>query len=109
VALLGHFVEGPSFPKENEAGVIDNSWSEHELEATIDFAPKSRITNWITGGLNTHIAHHLFPKMCHIHYYRITPIIRQYCEDNHFIYQSESLDKALSSHMRYLKKLSQPA
>lgn len=109
VALLGHFVEGPSFPKENEEGVIDNSWSEHELEATIDFAPKSRITNWITGGLNTHIAHHLFPRMCHIHYYRITPIIRKYCQDNNFIYQSESLDKALGSHMRYLRKLSQPA
>lgn len=105
VALLGHFVEGPVFPK-TEDGLIDNSWSEHELDATIDFAPESKIVNWITGGLNTHVAHHLFPKMCHIHYYNVTPIIREYCQRNGYVYKQESFKGALSSHIRHLKKLS---
>lgn len=107
VALLGHFVDGPSFP-EPVNGLIDNSWSEHELEATIDFAPNSRVINWITGGLNTHVAHHLFPKICHIHYYKITSIIAQYCNHNGYPYKKESLLNAMISHLRYLKKCSKP-
>ncbi len=107
VAVLGHFVDGPSFPDAPD-GLIENSWSEHELEATIDFAPRSRIINWITGGLNTHVAHHLFPGICHIHYYNLTRIIEDYCQQNNYQYNKESLSGGLSSHFRYLKKLSNP-
>ena len=107
VAVLGHFVEGPSFP-EPVNGVIANSWSEHELEATIDFAPSSRIINWITGGLNTHVAHHLYPQICHIHYYQMTRIIEEHCNKNGYPYKKESFFNALASHFRYLKKLSLP-
>ncbi|HEX2629911.1 MAG TPA: fatty acid desaturase, partial [Chitinophagaceae bacterium] len=81
-------------------------WSEHELEATIDFAPSSRLINWITGGLNTHVAHHLYPSVCHTHYYAITPIIEQYCREQGYPYRKESLGNALISHFRFLKMLS---
>ncbi|HJS53672.1 MAG TPA: acyl-CoA desaturase [Chitinophagaceae bacterium] len=107
VAVLGHFVEGPSFP-ETKNGLIENSWSEHELETTIDFAPKSKIVNWITGGLNTHVAHHLFPNICHVHYYDLTSIIEDYCMKNNYDYKKESLFGGLRSHFRYLKYLSNP-
>jgi linoleoyl-CoA desaturase len=106
VAVLGHFVEGPSFPEASN-GVIDNSWSEHELEATIDFAPKSKVINWITGGLNTHVAHHLFPNICHAHYYDLTSIIDTYCREFDYEYKKESLTGALRSHFRYLNRLAQ--
>lgn len=108
VAVLGHFVDGPAFPDVKD-GLIDNSWSEHELDATIDFSPGSRTVNWITGGLNTHVAHHLFPHICHIHYYKLTPLIEAYCRSNGYPYKKETLAGALASHIRYLKKLSQPA
>lgn len=106
VAVLGHFVEGPAFPEAHD-GLIDNSWSEHELDATIDFAPHSRIINWITGGLNTHVAHHLFPNVCHVHYYELTPVIEAYCREFNFEYKKESLAGALRSHFRYLARLGQ--
>lgn len=105
VAVLGHFVIGPAFP-EPQNGVIPNSWSEHELEATIDFAPSSKIIHWITGGLNTHVAHHLYPQVSHTHYYAITPIIENYCKANGYNYKKESLPGALLSHFKFLKKLS---
>ncbi len=108
VAVLGHFVEGPSFP-EPVNGIIQNSWGEHELETTIDFAPRSRITNWITGGLNTHVAHHLFPTVCHVHYYDMTKIISEYCRQNNYSYKKETFIAGLRSHFRYLGKLSNPA
>ena len=107
VAVMGHFVEGPSFP-DPQNGIIDNSWSEHELEATIDFAPKSHVVNWITGGLNTHVAHHLFPSICHVHYYNLTKIIEDYCIENDYRYRKESLWGGLKSHFRYLRRLSIP-
>jgi linoleoyl-CoA desaturase len=106
VAVLGHFVMGPVFPEAKD-GVLPTSWSEHELDATIDFAPSSRIVNWITGGLNTHVAHHLYPQICHTHYYAITPIIEKYCRENGFNYRKESLINALFSHYKFLKMLSQ--
>ncbi|MBL4654413.1 MAG: acyl-CoA desaturase [Bacteroidia bacterium] len=109
VAVLGHFVLNTSFPKPNDNDEIETTWSEHELEATIDFAPTSRIIHWITGGLNTHVAHHLFPKMCHCHYYEITPIIKEYCLANGYSYRQESLKGAIVSHFKYLKKLSKAA
>lgn len=104
VAVLGHFVIGPAFPEANN-GVLDTSWSEHELDATIDFAPSSRIINWITGGLNTHVAHHLYPNICHVHYYAITPIIEAYCRENGFHYRKESLGNAIMSHFKFLSAL----
>ena len=108
VALLGHFVEGPVFPHPNHEGLIENSWGEHELDATIDFANKSRICHWITGGLNTHIAHHLFPYICHIHYFEMVKIIRQTCKDFNLTYKEESFWQAIISHFRYLNRLSHP-
>lgn len=108
IAVLGHFVEGPAFPQD-ENGVIDNSWSEHELAATIDFAPKSQLVNWVTGGLNTHVAHHLFPSVCHVHYYGLTKVIADYCQSKGFNYQSETFLGGIRSHFRYLHRLSKPA
>jgi linoleoyl-CoA desaturase len=45
-----------------------NSWAEHELANTTNFAPKNRILTWFIGGLNYQIEHHLFTRICHVHY-----------------------------------------
>lgn len=105
IAVLGHFVEGPEFP-DTVNGDINNSWAEHELETTIDFSPSSRLINFLTGGLNTHIAHHLFPKICHTHYREITPIIEKYCLNNQKVYKKEKFLFAIASHFKYLQGLS---
>lgn len=105
VAVLGHFVEGSCFPEARD-GIIPNHWADHELEATIDFAPNSKCMHKFTGGLNTHTAHHLFPGICHTHYFNLTKIIQQYCERNHYPYHAEPFFDALKSHVRYLRKLS---
>jgi linoleoyl-CoA desaturase len=107
IGVVVHFVEGTSFPNP-ENGKLDNSWSEHELEATIDFAPSSKLINWITGGQNTHVAHHLYPHICHVHYYAMTPIIEKFCRQNGYPYKKESLWGAIRSHFRYIKRLSKP-
>lgn len=108
IAVLGHFVEGTSFPETDENEQIPANWSEHELEATIDFAPNSRLAHALTGGLNTHIVHHLFPHIGHGHYYELTQRLQRYCTENGYLYKQESFMNALRSHFRYLKRLSTP-
>ncbi|CAB4070384.1 E1.14.19.3 [Lepeophtheirus salmonis] len=44
---------------------------------------------FFNGGLNYQIEHHLFPRMCHVHYPTVAPIVRQFCKEksipyNHF-------------------------
>lgn len=107
IVILSHFVEDATFPHP-EGDVIDNSWSEHNLETTCDFSPQSYPFGWVTGGLNTHVAHHLFPHICHVHYHHITPIIEEYCVRHGYPYVKESLGEAMLSHFRHLKKLSKP-
>src|SRR4029079_3166391 len=68
VFQMAHVVEGPEFNSPNEEGTIENNWAIHEVRSTANFASKSYLTNFFTGGLNFQIEHHLFPKICHVHY-----------------------------------------
>jgi linoleoyl-CoA desaturase len=106
ISVLGHNLEGPEFPVPLPSGNIQNSWGEHELETCADFATDSKLICWITGGLNAHVCHHLFPTICHVHYYNLTPLIRKHCNDNGYKLIEYSLPAALISHIRYLKSLS---
>jgi len=39
-----------------------------------------RVLGFFNGGLNYQIEHHLFPRICHVHYPLIAPIVREVCE-----------------------------
>lgn len=101
--VMGHCVEGPQYVAPDEKGIIHNSWMQHEWDTTSDFATDSRLVHWITGGLNTHLAHHLYPKICHCHYYNITKIIKEHCVRHQVHYPHHSFGKAIISHFRFLQ------
>ena len=103
VVVLGHCVEGAEYTAPNEEGIIENSWMQHEWNATYDCNTDSKLLHWITGGLNTHIAHHLFPKLCYRHYYAVTKIIKEHCAEHQIHYPHYSLKAAVISHFRFLK------
>lgn len=73
---LAHVVEGTDHPVENEEGNIENAWMVHQLETTSNFAHDNKLLCWYIGGLNYQIEHHLFPRICSIHYPNISPIVR---------------------------------
>ena len=83
VVVLGHCVEGAVYTAPDEDGIIQNSFMQHEWNATYDCSTNSKLLHWITGGLNTHLAHHLFPKLCHCHYLAVTRIIKEHCAEHH--------------------------
>jgi linoleoyl-CoA desaturase len=54
---------------------VPNSWAIHEVESTVDFARGRPLLTWYLGGLNYQIEHHLFPKISHVHYPQLAPIV----------------------------------
>lgn len=102
---LAHVVEGTDHPTENEEGNIENTWMIHQMETTADFAHENKLLCWYIGGLNYQIEHHLFPKICSIHYPEISPIVQRVAEKHGVPYNyNGTLFDAIASHYRTLKK-----
>jgi linoleoyl-CoA desaturase len=102
VVVLGHCVEGAAYAEPDVNGIIQNSWMQHEWDSTYDCNTNTKWLHWITGGLNNHIAHHLFPKFCYRHYHAITQIIKQHCVEYGVNYPHYNLSKAIVSHFKFL-------
>jgi linoleoyl-CoA desaturase len=65
---------------------------------------------WYVGGLNYQIEHHLFPRMCHIHYPHIAGIVQAVCAEFGVRYTvHRSLVAAVVSHGRWLRRMGRPA
>lgn len=106
VFQLAHLVEGVEFVHADEGGELPYDWALHEMNTTSNFATKSRwVTFWV-GGLNFQVEHHLFPEICHVHYFWISDIVRKTAEEFNFPYkENRTFTSALISHFRTLKKL----
>lgn len=105
VFQLAHIVEGRDFPIPNENGVIDGSWARMQVETTSNFATNSTVANQLLGGLNFQIEHHLFPKISHVHYRMLSPVVEQVCKEYGIVYSKPPLGRALRLHFHLLKKM----
>jgi len=105
-----HVVEETAFPQQNQEGKLNDGWAEHQLRTTSNFAKDSRWFSWAVGGLNFQVEHHLFPNICHVHYPKISAIVKEMAEKYNLPYYSQpTFFDALSSHLRMLKKLGKPS
>lgn len=103
---LAHVVEETTFPTPDAKGNIENEWAIHQLETTADFAKNNPLITFYVGGLNYQAIHHLFPRICHVHYPAIAPIVEQTAKEFGVPYlYNESFGKAFASHIRILSKL----
>jgi linoleoyl-CoA desaturase len=101
-----HVVQETDFYKLDESESIENNWAVHQLHTTSNFANKSVIFSWFIGGLNFQIEHHLFPHICHIHYKKISKIVKQTAEKyGHPYHQKKTFLGALISHFTLLHRL----
>jgi linoleoyl-CoA desaturase len=110
VFQLAHCVEEADFPiPENGTGVMENAWAVHQVETTVNFACRNRVITWLTGGLNHQIEHHLFPKICHVHYPALAEVIEGTCRDFGVSYSAhDTFLASLMSHYRWLKQMGRP-
>jgi linoleoyl-CoA desaturase len=103
---LAHTVEATSHPMPNEEGTIENDWAIHQMNTTVNFSRNNPLISWYVGGLNYQVEHHLFPKICHIHYPEIAPIVKKTAEEFGIPYlENESFGQALMSHIRFLREM----
>ncbi|MDH5447379.1 MAG: acyl-CoA desaturase [Gammaproteobacteria bacterium] len=101
-----HVVVDTEFPQPDQKNVIESSWAEHQLHTTANFAHKNKILSWFIGGLNYQIEHHLFPHICHIHYKKISSIVRETAAKYGLPYHSNpTFFGAIRSHGKLLKSL----
>lgn len=106
VFQLAHVVEETSNPVPNEDGEIENTWAIHQLYTTANFAPKNKVVNWFTGGLNHQIEHHIFPHISHIHYGKIAEIVKQTAQECNLPYHEfRTMRGAVFAHYKHLKEL----
>jgi len=103
---LAHVVEGTEFPLPNNEGNVEEAWAAHQMRTTANFSGESKIAAFFCGGLNQQIEHHLFPKVCHIHYPKIAVIVKQTALEFDLPYiENKTFLGALKSHYRMLRKL----
>ena len=103
---LAHVVEGTEYPVPDDAGRIEEAWLVHEMETTANFARRNRLLSWYVGGLNYQIEHHLFPRVCSVHYPALAPIVQEVALKHGMPYIDQpTLFSAIRSHYRMLKKL----
>jgi len=95
ITAASHEVENP-----------DNSWAAHQLATTANFENWNRVLTWLVGGLNHQIEHHLFPEISHVHYPKISKIVRQTAEEfGHSYNYHPTFAGAIVSHLKLLNRL----
>lgn len=103
---MAHNVEETDFPLPDEEGNIQNDWAIHQMNTTVNFSKDNKFLSWYVGGLNYQVEHHLFSKICHIHYPAISPIVKETAEEFGVPYlQNGSFKSALKSHINFLEEI----
>ncbi|WP_289029387.1 acyl-CoA desaturase [uncultured Algoriphagus sp.] len=106
VFQTAHIMPDVVFPVMDENGMVEGERMIHQLVTTCNYSPKSRIFSWMIGGLNYQVEHHLFPDICHVHYRKIAPIVKQTAEEFQLPYYSKkTFFHALKAHFQMLHHL----
>jgi len=101
-----HLMEEVAFPLPDNDNKIEKRWAEHQMLTTANYANENKFITWFAGGLNYQIEHHLYPRVCHVHYKAISKIVRKTATEFKLPYiASETFIGALKSHSRTLQHL----
>lgn len=84
LAIGAYYMEGifvVNHLQENLVPPGERHWAEQQVLGTANWGAGSRWSNFISGGLNHQIEHHLFPSMA-VHLYPIiSPVVRKTCRE----------------------------
>jgi len=85
---------------------MKNTWAIHQLFTTSNFAPKSWLVGFYTGGLNHQVEHHLYSNISHIHYKKIAKIVKETATEFSLPYNEyKSMGRAIIEHYNQLNVL----
>ncbi|MFL5728290.1 MAG: fatty acid desaturase family protein [Cytophagaceae bacterium] len=104
--FMTHHVEDTEYPTTNEDGFINSSWMMNQIKSSNDMHPFSETANFILGGFNNHIAHHLFPHYHHIHYPALNRILYKILLEHGITPNQTSYWGGIVSHLKLLRRMS---
>lgn len=105
VFQLAHTVDNTIHPSPTYNHLLEQTWAVHQMQTTSNFARHNSFISWWVGGLNFQVEHHLFPNICHVHYPKLAPIVKQTAEECGIPYlEFDTLGSALQAHIRALKQ-----
>ncbi len=104
--FMTHHVEQTEYPTTDDNGFIKTSWLMNQIKSSNDMHPFSEIANFILGGFNNHIAHHLFPHYHHIHYPKLNKILYSILLQHDIKPNQTTYWGGIISHLRLLKRMS---
>jgi linoleoyl-CoA desaturase len=108
VLQVEHLIEETVHETPDTEGKINQSWAVVQLHGTSNFKTNNWLIEWYLGGSNYQIEHHLFPKICAIHYPEISKIIKETANEFELQYHLfDSFPQAIKAHYTFLKKLGQ--
>jgi linoleoyl-CoA desaturase len=108
VFQLAHCVGEAEF-HEPGRDTTPSDWAVHQVSTTVDFARHNRLLGWYLGGLNFQVEHHLFPKVCHVHYRALSEIVEETCATHGVRYRAQpTFRAAIVANMRWLRQMGQP-
>ena len=85
---------------------MPQSWVRHQIVTTCDFATHNKLIINLFGGFNHHVVHHLFPNICHIHYKKLSKIVKETTKEFNLPYhQHKTFFGAIKSHLTLLNQL----
>ncbi len=103
VFQAAHVVGETAFPTPDKEGKMEDNFIVHQLKTTANFSKKNRLLSWYVGGLNFQVEHHLFPNICHVHYRKLSDIVKKTAQEYNIPYHSgKSFTGALISHAKLL-------
>jgi linoleoyl-CoA desaturase len=107
VFQLAHVVEEAEFPMPDPvSNRMPTHWAVHQVLTTVDFSRRNPVLTWLLGGLNFQIEHHLFPRVCHVHYPAVAAIVEKACAEFGLRYNAhKSFWAGVVSHTRWLRRL----
>lgn len=112
VFQLAHCVEGAQFPMPIDVPPerrMQTGWAVHQVQTTVDFSRGNPVMSWFVGGLNYQIEHHLFPKICHVHYPSLSKVVEEVCQEFGVKYAAHrTFFSAIASHYRWLVLMGRP-
>ncbi|MCG2430952.1 fatty acid desaturase family protein [Aequorivita xiaoshiensis] len=108
VFQLAHVVEDTEIFLPDDSGTMKNTWAIHQLFTTVNFSVNNPIVNWYTGGLNHQVEHHIFPNISHIHYKKISEIVKNTTKEFNLPYKEyKTTREAIAAHFRHLREMGQ--
>ncbi len=104
--FMTHHVESTAYQETDDHGTINTSWLMNQVRSSNDMHPFSKTANFLLGGFNNHIAHHLFPNVHHIYYPKLNVILYSMLQEHQIVPNQTSYLGGIVSHLRLLRKMS---